>query len=86
MPWRDYARKPALRAASADPMRLTSCLALLVAASALVSCADPQVQAYHQHPQSFLQELVYCQNNYAAVGNTPACRAAFRVNSQLFPQ
>lgn len=67
-------------------MRLTSCLVLLVAAGALVSCADPQVQAYHQHPQSFLKELVYCQNNYAAVGNTPACRAAFRVNSQLFPE
>jgi hypothetical protein len=44
------------------------------------------VQAYRQHPKSFLQELVYCQDNYAAVGNTPACRAAFRVNSQLFPQ
>ena len=67
-------------------MRLTSCLFLLAAALGLVSCADPQVQAYHQHPQSFLQELVYCQNNYAAVGNTPACRAAFRVNSQLFPE
>jgi hypothetical protein len=67
-------------------MRLTSCLVLLVAAGALVSCANPQVQAYHQHPQSFLHELVYCQNNYATVGNTPACRAAFRVNSQLFPE
>jgi hypothetical protein len=68
-------------------MRLSSCLVLLAAAAALVSCAsDPQVQAYHEHPKSFLQELVYCQNNYATVGDTPACRAAFRVNSQLFPQ
>jgi hypothetical protein len=68
-------------------MRLTSCLVLLAAAGGLVSCAaDPQVQAYRQHPKSFLQELVYCQDNYAAVGNTPACRAAFRVNSQLFPE
>jgi hypothetical protein len=68
-------------------MRLRFCLVLLAAAAGLASCAtDPHVQAYRAHPQSFLQELVYCQNNYAAVGNTPECRAAFRVNSQLFPE
>ncbi len=67
-------------------MRLTPWLVLLTAAGILTACADPQAQAYRKHPKSFLQELVYCQNNYATVGNTPQCRAALKVNAQLFPE
>lgn len=52
----------------------------------LTACANQQANAYRKDPKSFLQELVYCQNNYAALGNTPQCRAAFKVNSELFPE
>jgi hypothetical protein len=60
---------------------------IAVAAMGLfTSCADKQVTAYKNDPQVFLKELVYCQNNYAAIGNTPKCQAAFKVNSELFPE
>ena len=52
----------------------------------LAACANRQVTAYKNDPHAFLKELVYCQNNYATIGNTPKCQAAFKVNSQLFPE
>jgi len=52
----------------------------------LTACANKQVTAYKSDPHEFLKELVYCQNNYAAIGNTPKCQAAFKVNSELFPE
>ena len=52
----------------------------------LTACADRQADAYRKDPKGFLKELVYCQNNYAAIGNTPQCKAAFKVNSELFPE
>jgi hypothetical protein len=56
------------------------------AVGVLTACANRQVTAYKSDPHAFLKELVYCQNNYAAIGNTPKCQAAFKVNSQLFPE
>jgi hypothetical protein len=52
----------------------------------LTACADQQANAYRKDPKIFLKELVYCQDNYATVGNTPQCRSAFKVNSELFPE
>ena len=52
----------------------------------LTACANQQVSAYKNDPHAFLKELVHCQDNYAAIGNTPKCQAAFKVNSQLFPE
>jgi hypothetical protein len=62
-------------------------LVISVAAMGLLTaCANQQVTAYKNDPHDFLKELVYCQNNYAAIGNTPKCQAAFKVNSELFPE
>ncbi len=52
----------------------------------LTACANRQVTAYKKDPHAFLKELVYCQNNYAALKDTPQCKAAFKVNSELFPE
>jgi hypothetical protein len=61
-------------------------LIAVTAMGLLTSCANKQVTAYKNDPQVFLKELVYCQNNYAAIGNTSKCQAAFKVNSELFPE
>jgi hypothetical protein len=58
----------------------------LAAMGLLSACADRQAVAYRNDPHAFLKELVYCQSNYAAVGHSSQCRAAFRVNSELFPE
>lgn len=61
-------------------------LFLLLGAAALLSaCADNHASKYREDHKAFLKELIYCENNYASQHNTPACRAAFKVNSELFP-
>ncbi len=57
-----------------------------VAASLLGGCADERVATYQQDHRAFLKELIYCENNYAAERETPGCRAAFKVNADLFPE
>lgn len=59
---------------------------LLGMAALLSACTDSHVQTYRSDHKAFLKELIYCENNYAAKHDTPACRAAFRVNSELFPE
>jgi hypothetical protein len=62
-------------------------LALLAAlAASLAACTDEHVTAYRQDHKAFLRELIYCENHYAAARDTDACRAAFQVNSELFPE
>ncbi|HEX3983274.1 MAG TPA: hypothetical protein VHX12_06225 [Acidisoma sp.] len=61
-------------------------LALLIAlGGALAACADEHVTTYRHDHKAFLKELIYCEDHYAAQKNTDACRAAFKVNSELFP-
>jgi ferritin-like protein len=51
----------------------------------LSGCANPRVQAYRKDPQAFLKVLVHCENNYAALKDTPECRAAIKLNEEMFP-
>jgi hypothetical protein len=61
-------------------------LALLAAmAAALTACTDEHVATYRKDHKAFLKELIYCENHYDAQRDTDACRAAFKVNSELFP-
>ncbi|HTH99736.1 MAG TPA: hypothetical protein VL752_02220 [Acidisoma sp.] len=58
---------------------------LLGSAVLLSACADSHASEYRNDHKAFLKELIYCENNYASQHNSPACRAAFKVNSELFP-
>jgi hypothetical protein len=60
-------------------------LVLIVATGLLSGCGGGQTDTYRQDHKAFLKELIYCENNYATDRDTPACRAAFKVNSELFP-
>lgn len=51
----------------------------------LSGCANAQVQAYRNDTRAYLKELVHCENNYATLKDTPQCRAAFRINEEMFP-
>jgi hypothetical protein len=51
----------------------------------LGGCANPQVQTYRKNPHAYLKELVHCENNYAALKDTPQCKAAIELNEQMFP-
>jgi hypothetical protein len=51
----------------------------------LAGCGNGQVTTYRQDHKAFLRELIHCENNYAAERNTPGCRAALKVNGELFP-
>ncbi len=51
----------------------------------VAGCGDSRVATYRQDHKAFLHELIYCENHYDSERNTSACRAAFRVNSELFP-
>lgn len=62
-----------------------SALLLLGSAALLSACADGHASHYRTDHKAFLKELIYCENNYASQHDTPACRAAFKVNSELFP-
>jgi hypothetical protein len=57
----------------------------LCATSLLTGCGNEHVTTYRQDHKAFLKELIYCENNYAAEKDSAGCRAAFRVNSELFP-
>lgn len=64
-------------------------VAVVVIGSLLAGCAsspeDVAYRAYRKDPRAALREVAHCQSNYAAIGQTPRCRAALRVNSELFP-
>jgi len=67
-------------------MPRNSALFLLLGLTCLLAaCTDGHVTKYRSDHKAFLKELIYCENNYAAKHDTPACRAAFKVNSELFP-
>jgi hypothetical protein len=51
----------------------------------LSSCGNSQVQDYREDPHAYLKELVHCENNYAALKDTPQCRAAMQINEDMFP-
>ena len=52
----------------------------------LGACTDEHVTTYRQDHKAFIKELIYCEDHYNAVRNSSACRAAFKVNSELFPE
>jgi hypothetical protein len=57
-----------------------------VAVALLLSgCANPQVQVYRKDPHAYLKELVYCENNWAELKDTPNCQAAMQINEEMFP-
>jgi hypothetical protein len=57
----------------------------MFATSLLAGCGSEQVTTYRQDHKAFLRELIYCENNYSAEKDSTGCRAAFKVNSELFP-
>ena len=60
--------------------------AMFIAFGLLLSgCENPQVQTYRQDPHAFLKELVHCENNYAALKDTPQCQAAIKLNEEMYP-
>ena len=61
-------------------------LIVLLIPACLSACADQHVTTYRQDHKAFLKELIYCEDHYNAVHNSSACRAAFKVNSELFPE
>lgn len=65
--------------------RLRSLAAVLVLTGLVAGCGDSQVASYRQDHKAFLKELIYCENHYDTQRDTPACRAAFKVNAELFP-
>ncbi len=66
-------------------MQRPQLLLLLLATGLLSGCGGGQADTYRQDHKAFLKELIYCENNYAAERNSSGCRAAFKVNSELFP-
>ena len=68
-----------------NSMPRNAVLILLGSAALLSACADEHLKTYRADHKAFLKELIYCENNYASQRDTPACRAAFQVNSELFP-
>ena len=58
---------------------------ILVTTGFLAGCGDSHVTTYRQDHKAFLKELIFCENHYSTERNTAACRAAFEVNSELFP-
>jgi hypothetical protein len=53
--------------------------------SCVSSASETVYQAYRRDPRAALREVARCQSNYAVIGQTPRCRAALRVNAELFP-
>lgn len=64
-------------------------LVLMLMPGLLAGCGDSAqttaYRAYRKDPRAALKEIVRCESNYAAIGHTPECRAAMRVNAELFP-
>ena len=62
---------------------------VVLAGCLLAGCTDPAqesaYQAYRKDRPAALREVAHCQSNYNAISQTPQCRAAFQVNSELFP-
>lgn len=61
-------------------------LMVVMIPACLGACADEHVTTYRQDHKAFLKELIYCEDHYNAVRNSSACRAAFKVNGELFPE
>lgn len=66
-------------------MRKAARIALAGCILFLSGCSDGEASHYRQDHRAFLKELIHCENNYAADRDTPGCRAAFKVNAELFP-
>jgi hypothetical protein len=66
-------------------MRCPALLIGICATGLLAGCGSAQVTTYRQDHKAFLKELISCENNYAAEKDSAGCRAAFKVNSELFP-
>lgn len=66
-------------------MPRSALLILFGLVAGLPACTDSHVSTYRDDHKAFLKELIYCENNYETQKNTAACRAAFKVNSELFP-
>ncbi|MCB8882502.1 hypothetical protein ACELLULO517_19810 [Acidisoma cellulosilytica] len=60
-------------------------LLIVMVTTCLVACTDEHVTTYRHDHKAFLKELIYCENHYEAARDSDACRAAFHVNSELFP-
>jgi hypothetical protein len=67
-------------------MRRHALLIGICVTSLLTGCGSEQVSTYRQDHKAFLKELIYCENHYAAQKDSDGCRAAFKVNSELFPE
>lgn len=65
--------------------RIVAAATFIAVGLLLSACANPQVQTYRKDPHAYLKELVYCENNYAALKDTPKCRAAMQINEEMFP-
>ncbi|HTU52764.1 MAG TPA: hypothetical protein VMF62_02210 [Acetobacteraceae bacterium] len=77
---------PMSRAPGIGRGRPDRAVAVVVALGLLLGgCANPQVQTYRNDPHAYLKELVHCENNYAALKDTPQCKAAIELNEQMFP-
>ncbi len=66
-------------------MRRPVLLIGLCATCLLAACGSEELTTYRQDHKAFLKELIYCENNYAAERDSAGCRAAFKVNAELFP-
>lgn len=95
LPYWDLLLTPTQALTTPDPLwriRETGTMRVVVLAvigGALAGCAtspqDAAYQAYRRDSRAALREVVRCESNYAAIGETPQCRAALRINSELFP-
>lgn len=70
----------ALRWQAVAPLIAAALLSLL-GGCASGSPASP----YGTDVHAYLKTLVYCENHYPALKDTPECRAAFRKNEEMFP-
>lgn len=59
------------------------CIALSLSLDACGS--SPLVRTYRNDTPTYLKTLVYCENHYPALKDTPECRAALQINQEMFP-
>ncbi|MCB8875133.1 hypothetical protein [Acidisoma silvae] len=67
------------------PRQATRALLIIMIPASLAACTDEHVTTYRHDHKAFLKELIYCENHYNAARDSDACRAAFKVNGELFP-
>lgn len=65
--------------------RFVALLIGIMTISLLSACgSNPAETQYRQHPRDFMRQVVQCESNYAAIGQTPECRNALQLNARLF--